>query len=286
MYLFHTSQGVKILIENFALLHRILKFPQNKNSSKIKGSNLEYEIQFCHQYFSVEGKKIDCLSSWTSETNHLTQLVVRDFLISLQIVYLLLYLSCQWLHSLLFYVSPPIIVAYFSSQQVNDKLLELLGGLQFGFRPWMHLCGFMTKFQMWGLPYTTVGNCVLVFQIIYGLPKGRQFQSMSMCQSVEMICSITLLWEARSSMLLFAKGSVEEIIKLGSDKSSSSLELVFKISPNHSLSFKIKINSCFYISFEALVCEKAHVCLNLILEGFLKLHQICLACWCLSALNT
>lgn len=99
---FHTSQGIKILIEIFALFHRILQFPQNKNFSKTNGSDVEYEIQFCHQCFSVEGKKTDCLFSWTLETNHLTQLVVRGFLISLQIVYLLLYFSCQWLHSFYF----------------------------------------------------------------------------------------------------------------------------------------------------------------------------------------
>lgn len=96
---FHTSQSIKILIEIFALFHRILKFPQNKNFSKTNGSYVEYEIQFCHQCFSVEGKKTDCLFSWALETNHLTQLVVRGFLISPQIVYLLLYFSCQWLHS-------------------------------------------------------------------------------------------------------------------------------------------------------------------------------------------
>lgn len=130
---FNTSQGIKILIEIFTLFHKILKFPQNKNFSKTNGSDVEFEIQFCQQNFSVEGKKIDCLSSWTSETNHLTHLVVRDVLISPQNVFLLLYFSCQWLHSFLFNASPPIIVAYFCSQQVCDKLLELLGGLQFGF---------------------------------------------------------------------------------------------------------------------------------------------------------
>lgn len=143
----------------FALYHRILKFPQNRNFSKINGSDVDYEIQFCHQCFLWRGKNFDCLFSWTLETNHLMQVVVRDFSISPWIVYLLLYFSCQWLHCFLFYVSPPIIVAYFSSQQVCGKLLELLGGLQFGFKPWMHLCGFMTKFQMWGLLYTIGKLC-------------------------------------------------------------------------------------------------------------------------------
>lgn len=42
------------------------------------------------------------------------------------------------------------------------------------------------------------------------------------------ICGDDTQRYATLSMLLFAKGSMEEIIKLGSDKSSSSLELVLK----------------------------------------------------------
>lgn len=67
---------------------------------------------------------------------------------------------------------------------------------------------------------------VRVFQTICGLPKGRQLQST--CQSMEMICSITLPLEARNSILIFAKGSVGEIIKLAPDQRSVSLELVLK----------------------------------------------------------
>lgn len=92
----------------------------------------------------------------------------------------------------------------------------------------MRLCGFMTKFQMCGPLCITMGDPILFFQTIYGLPKGRQLQSTSMCQSVEMIRSITLLLEARNSVLLFAKGSVGEIIKLAPDKRSASLERVLK----------------------------------------------------------
>lgn len=40
------------------------------------------------------------------------------------------------------------------------------------------------------------------------------------------------------------------------------------MTPDRSLSFNIKINSCFHISFEALVYEEAHVYLDLMLEGF------------------
>lgn len=67
------------------------------------------------------------------------------------------------------------------------------------------------------------------FQTIYGFPKVRQFQSTSTCQSMEMIHSITLPWEARNSMLLFARGSVGEIIKLAPVKRSANLELVLKL---------------------------------------------------------
>lgn len=58
IYFFHTSQGVKNTDRNFALFHRILKFPQDKDFSETNGSDVEYEIQFCHQYFSVERKKL------------------------------------------------------------------------------------------------------------------------------------------------------------------------------------------------------------------------------------
>lgn len=92
----------------------------------------------------------------------------------------------------------------------------------------MHFCGLRTKFQTWIPLCTTMGDPVLGFQTIYGLPKGRQLQSMSMCQSMEMICSVTLPLEARNSTLHFAKGPVGEIIKLTPDKRSASLELVLK----------------------------------------------------------
>lgn len=84
------------------------------------------------------------------------------------------------------------------------------------------------KFQTWGPLCITVRDPVLVFQTIYGLPKVRQFQSTSTCQSVEMIHSITPPWEARNSMLLFARGSVGEIVKLAPVERSADLELVLK----------------------------------------------------------
>lgn len=46
-------------------------------------------------------------------------------------------------------------------------------------------CGVLSALQ-WEVRYC-------FFQTIYGLPKERQFQSMSICQSMEMIHSITLL---------------------------------------------------------------------------------------------
>lgn len=48
------------------------------------------------------------------------------------------------------------------------------------------------KFQACAPLCITMGEAILVFQTIYGLPKGRQLQFMSACQSMKMICSIIL----------------------------------------------------------------------------------------------